>query len=483
MKITLLTPPPLDGKRVADRVAGCAYGLYPVPNVFELTMAAVLERDGHDVRYVNFPIENRGIPEFERFAAADDSDLYAFYTVNLTRDTDRAAARMILGKREKRKASIVFYGPSPSYNPDEFMIADSCYVVRGEPEMSFSDLAKALGSGAPAAPPAGVTMSLNGNIAHGPERPLIEDLDSLPFPARHLVKAHRDRYNNPKLGVKPFTSVYASRNCRHRCAYCVPCSLSFARELEYRRHHDRRKPPVAVRSAKNVVEEFQLLKKDSCRSAVFLDDQFIWEEDRTVEMCEGIAPAGIVWGCASRADYITDRAAAAMAAAGCRFVDIGAESFDQRILDDVRKGLKVDAVEKAVKIIKKHGIDAKLNILVGCSALETKETIRANQKMIRKLDIDQVMYNIANPFPGTDLYETAKRDGWFVEGDYRPSDVQKEAIIRLPNLAPEELVREVRRANFRFFLSPRFILKRALRVRSFTDAADSIRAMKKKLFG
>jgi anaerobic magnesium-protoporphyrin IX monomethyl ester cyclase len=480
MKITFLTPPPLDGKQVADRVAGCAYGLYPVPNVFELTVAAILERDGHDVRYVNFPVENRGIAEFEQFTARDDSDLYAFYTVNLTRDTDRAAARKIL---EKRRAGIVFLGPSPSYNPDEFLTGDSCFVVRGEPELSFSELAKSIAAGGPAAAPAGVSMLLNGNIAHGPERPLIEDLDSLPFPARHLIRAHRGRYNNPKLGVKPFTSVCASRNCRHKCSYCVPCSLSFARELEFRRNHERRKPPVAVRSAKNVAEEFQLLKKDGYRSAVFLDDQFIWDEDRTVEMCGGIAPTGIVWGCASRADYITDRAAAAMAAAGCRFIDIGAESFDQRILDDVRKGLKVEAVERAVRIIKRHGIDAKLNILVGCSALETKETIRANQKMIKKLDVDQVMYNIANPFPGTELYEIAKRDGWFVDGDYRPSDVQKEAIVRLPNLSPEELVREVRRANFRFFLNPRFILKRALRVRSFSDAADAARAMKKKLFG
>ena len=479
MKITLLTPPPLDGNRVADRVAGCAYGLYPVPNVFELTMAAVLERDGHDVRYVNFPILERGEAEFDSFAAGDDSALYAFYTVNLTRDTDRAAARRIITKRNAR---VVFYGPSPSYNPDEFLIHENCYVVRGEPEASFSELAAALDRGATDAPPAGVSMLVGGSPVHGPARPLIEDLDLLPFPARHLVKDHRDKYFNPKLGVKPFTSVYASRNCRFRCVYCVPCSLSFARELEHRRQNDGKKPPVGVRSAESVVAEFELLERDGYRSAVFLDDQFIWDEERTVKMCEGIGRTGIVWGCASRADFITERAVAAMAAAGCRFIDIGAESFDQRILDDVRKGLKIETVEKAIKIIRGHGIDAKINILVGCSALETKETIRANRKMVKKLKVDQVMYNIANPFPGTELYDIAKRDGWFVEGDYRPSDVQKEAIIRLPNLTPEELVSEVRRANVAFFLSPRFVLKHIFRFRSASDVIDAARAMKKKLF-
>jgi len=477
LKITMLTPPPLDGKRVADRVAGCAYGLYPVPNVFELTVAAVLERDGHALRYENFPVQNESISDFERYVKSDDSDMYAFYTVNLTRETDRIAASKI---RAARAAHIVFYGPSPSYNPDEFLDGEGRFVVRGEPEASFSELARLLAGGVPAEPPAGISMAAGGKILHGPERPLIEDLDSLPFPARHL--AHRDRYFNPKLGAKPFTSVYASRNCRFKCVYCVPCSLSFARELEYRRHHDRRKPPVGVRSAKNVVAEFELLKRDGYRSALFLDDQFIWEEDRTVEMCAGIARTGIIWGCASRADFITERVVAAMAAAGCRFIDIGAESFDQRILDDVRKGLKIEKVEEAVKIIRARGIDAKLNILVGCSALESKETIRANRKRIKKLKVDQVMYNIANPFPGTELYEIARRDGWFVEGDYRPSDVQKEAIIRLPNLKPEELVREVRRANLEFFLSPRFILRHIFRFRSLSDVSDALRALKRKLY-
>ncbi|HOX27870.1 MAG TPA: radical SAM protein [bacterium] len=477
MKITLLTPPPLDGKRVADRVAGCAYGLYPVPNVFELTAAAVLERDGLRVRYANFPIDGGDEAAFRAFLESDDSDIYAFYTVNLTRETDGIAAKLI---RARGKTPVVFYGPSPSYNPDEFLMDGDCYVVRGEPEASFSGLAARLAEGAPAEPPPGVSMLRGGKPLHGPEQPLIDDLDSLPFPARHLVR--RDAYYNPKLGVKPFTSAYASRNCPFRCVYCVPCSLSFARELEYRRHHEGKKPPVRTRSAANVIAEFELLKRDGYKSVVFLDDQFILGEDRTVEMCEGIARTGIIWGCASRADFITERAVAAMAAAGCRFIDIGAESFDQRILDDVRKNLKVETVEQAIKIIKKHGIDAKLNILVGCSALETKETIRANKGMIRKLKVDQVMYNIANPFPGTELYDIAKRDGWFVEGDYRPSDVQKEAIIRLPNLGPEDLVREVRRANLAFFLNPRFVLKRLARFRSLSDAADAFRALKRKLF-
>jgi len=480
LKISLLTPPPLDGKRVADRVAGCAYGLYPIPNIFELTVAAVLERDGHDIIYRNYPIEGAEFLPFDQYLKSDDSDLYAFYTVNLTRETDRIAARMIREFRSEKKVAVVFYGPSPAYNPDEFLIDDSTYVVRGEPELTFSELAFRLDRGDQVHGMPGLSSRNNGDFIHGPERPLIQDPDILPFPARHLIK--RDLYNNPKLGIKPFTSVYASRNCRFRCIYCVPCSLSFARELEHRRHHGGKKPPVAERSAKNVIEEFKQLQADGYRSAVFLDDQFIWKEERTIEMCEGIAPTGIVWGCASRADFITDRVVAAMKKAHCRFIDIGVESFDQRILDDVRKGLKVETIERAIKTIRNHGIDAKINILVGCSTLESKETIMNNRRTVKKLGVSQVMYNIANPFPGTELYDIAKRDGWFVEGDYRPSDVQKEAIIKLPNLTPDELVNEVRRANFAFFFSPRFVASRIVRFRSISDVRDAFQALRKKLF-
>lgn len=480
MKITLLTPPPLDGKRVADRVAGCAYGLYPVPNVFELTVAAVLERAGHDVAYLNMPMNGPADKNtLAHFLHTDNSALFAFYTVNLTRETDRITAGIIRDIRGI-EPTVVFYGPSPSYNPDEFLLDENTFVVRGEPEESFLDLAAALERGGEPVGLPGISALDGDRPSHGPFRPLMEDIDSLPFPARHLID--RDKYFNPKLGVRPFTSVYASRNCSFNCVYCVPCSLSFARELEFRREHDGRKPPVRARSAGNVIEEFELLKRDGYRSALFLDDQFIWKPERTIKMCEGIGRTGIIWGCASRADFISDEVVSAMAAAGCRFIDIGVESFDQRILDDVDKNLKVETIERAVKIIKKHGIHAKINVLVGCSALETTETIAHNRRMVRRLGVDQVMYNIANPFPGTRLYDKAKKDGWFVHGDYVPADVQKESIINLPNLTAEQLVREVRKANMAFFFSPRFILKNIGRFRSPRDFFDALKSLKRKLF-
>ncbi|MEW6202255.1 MAG: radical SAM protein [bacterium] len=479
MKITFLVPPPLDGKKVADRVAGCAYGLYPMPNVFELTAAAVAEREGHIVKYMDFPIHRWSPDRFEDFLANDRSDVYLLYTVNLTGETDRIAAEKIRIVRGD-EPTIIFYGPAPTYEPENFLADENMFVIRGEPESTLAELLRALDKESGKTAIDGISYREDGKIEHAHPRALIDDLDSLPFPARHLLD--RSLYYNPKLGVRPFTTAYGSRNCPHKCLYCVPCSLSFARELEYRRYNDGRKPPIRLRSAENIIEEFRLLKTDGYRSATFLDDQFLWDENRTMQICEGIRDTGIIWGCASRADRITERVARAMAAAGCRFIDIGVESFDQRILDYIRKDLKVDEIERAIRAVRQAGISAKVNILLGCSPLETKETIAHNLRQIARLGVDQVMFNISNPFPGTEFYEIAKKEGWLVHGNYVPSDVQKEAIINLPHLSAEQLVREVRRANLAFFLNPRFILKNITRFRSPAEWRDAMRSLKRKLF-
>jgi radical SAM superfamily enzyme YgiQ (UPF0313 family) len=167
-----------------------------------------------------------------------------------------------------------------------------------------------------------------------------------------------------------------------------------------------------------------------------------------------------------------------MAAANCKFIDLGVESFNQEILDYVKKDIDVKKNEEAIRLVKKYGISAKINIMFGASPLETMETIRKNTEEVKRLKVDQVMYNIANPFPGTDFYKTAKENNLFVYGDYKPVNVAKEANIAYPHLSKTDLERAVRSANFAFFLSPRFVLKNIRRIGSL----DALKAMFRKLF-
>ena len=473
MKITFLVPPPIDGN-IPERVAGCAYLLYYVPNIFLLNAAAVLEKEGFEVKYIETTIKKWDRGYFLAFLREDLSDVYCFYSVNLSQNTDFQALKNI---REIRKnVPIVFFGPASSDRPAEFVVDENTYVVRGEPEYTMLELVRALEAKSNIKGIKSVSFRSNAEILHNVNREPIEDLDALPFPARHLLE-ERDVYYNPKLGKRPFTAVCTSRGCSYRCIYCVPSSLSFSRELEYK-HHVGKKPPVRKRSPKNIIEEFKLLKSQGYKAVNVQDDQFVWGEERTVKICEGIKALDIVWGCSARSDHLNEPIVKAMAAAQCKFIDLGVESFNQEILDYVKKDIDVKKNEEAIKLVKKYGINAKINIMFGASPLETTATIKKNMEEVKRLKVDQVMYNIANPFPGTEFYKIAKENKLFVYGDYKPVNVAKEANIAYPHLGKTDLENAVRRANFEFFLTPRFILKNIRRLGSL----DSLKAMFRKLF-
>src|SRR3990167_8188957 len=473
MKITFLVPPPIDGK-IPERVAGCAYLLYYVPNIFLLSAAAVLEKAGYEVRYIETTIKKWQRGHFLAYLKEDLSDVYCFYSVNLSQGTDIYALNDIRNLRGD--VPVIFFGPAPSDRPAEFVVDNDSYVVRGEPEYTMVELLKALHSKSSVNGIKSVSFMDNGEIIHNVNRELIEDLDSLPFPARHLIE-EKEVYYNPKLGKRPFTAVCTSRGCSYRCIYCVPSSLSFSRELEYK-HYLGKKPPVRKRSPENIIEEFKLLRSQGYKAVNIQDDQFVWGEERTVKICEGIKDLGVVWGCSARSDHLTEPIVKAMAEAHCKFIDLGVESFNQEILDYVKKDIDVKKNEEAIKLVKKYGISAKINIIFGALPLDTMDTIKRNMEEVKTLKVDQVMYNIANPFPGKDFYKIAKENKLFVYGDYKPVNVAKEANIAYPHLGKTDLEKAVRRANFEFFLTPRFILKNVRRLGSL----DSLKAMFRKLF-
>ncbi|OHB73071.1 MAG: hypothetical protein A2W17_05015, partial [Planctomycetes bacterium RBG_16_41_13] len=365
MKITFLVPPPIDGN-IPERVAGCAYLLYYVPNIFLLSAAAVLEKEGYEVRYIETTIKKWDKKQFRTFLREDLSDIYSFYSVNLSQNTDMQALQDI---REIRgNVPILFFGPAPSDRPAEFVCDEHTYVVRGEPEYAMLELINALDTRSGIKGIKSISFKDNGEIVHNASREPIEDLDVLPFPSRHLLE-ERDVYYNPKLGERPFTAVCTSRGCSYRCIYCVPSSLSFSRELEYK-HHYNKKPPVRKRSPENIIEEFKLLKSQGYKAVNIQDDQFVWGEERTIKICEGIRDLDIVWGCSARSDHLTDPIVRAMAAAHCKFIDLGVESFNQEILDYVKKDIDVRKNEEAIGLVKKYGISAKINIMFGASPLE-----------------------------------------------------------------------------------------------------------------
>lgn len=473
-----LVPPVLEGKLAAERSSGCTHVVYPMPNIYELTVIAQVERlNAFVVNYRDMVWEAADKDALSHFLQTDQSDVYLIWAVNLSMANDLQAAGLI--HAIVPNAFILWLGPAPTYFRDEFLTTQRDIIVRGEPENTVLAVLNALNSGSSWQSEEGVSWKdNNGQLHHNPPRPLITDLDALALPARHFIA---DRvYRNPKVKITPYTVAITSRNCPFKCIYCVPCSLSFAREIESRRYSGR-KPLISYRSVESVDRELRQLAAEGYKAVGFMDDNFIWTEKRTLAICQSLKRYGLKWGCQARVDAITEPIAKALGESGCMYVDLGVESFDNEILKFVKKGITVEQIEQSIHLLKKYHIPVKLNILIGTSPLETKETLKNTLRRAKALKVDQVMFNIVSPFPGTEFYNMAMENGWIKGGKYVPTDVQRESILNYPHLSSAEMESMLWRSNMSYFLSPRFVWHQIRKFRSLADFTHALRTLKVKL--
>lgn len=479
MKLTFLVPPCFDNKQAPERSAGCTRIVYPMINIYELTLAAYLRSKlACDVEYKDFVYEKSDEKTFRDFLKNDRSEFYFIWTVNLSIESDVLAIGII---REYHPSTpIILTGPGSTYYTSKCLLDSNIYVVRGEPEESALELVQSITDNKTADGVKGVSYLKEASVVKNPPRPLIKNLDAMPFPARDLLGGHI--YHNPKLKTGPYTTVLTSRNCPYKCIYCVPSSLTFAREIEYETYNPGHKPPISFRSIESIAKEVEMLASEGYKAIGFMDDNFIWNETRTRGICDIMSKHKLVWGCQARVDAITEPIAKMLGESGCRYVDLGVESFDAGILEYVRKGITPADIYRSVKLLKKYRVPVKLNVLIGSSPLETPETVRHTLKEAKKLDVDQVMFNIVSPFPGTKYYEICKKNGWIKGNEYRPTDVQRDSILNLPSISAEEMEKLLFRNNLSYFLSPRFIIKQIRRYTSWSEFIASLKALKIKLF-
>lgn len=479
MKITFLVPPTLDSNRPAERSAGCTRVVYFAPNIYELTVIGVVENENlGEVAYEDFVFYKKDEEQYRDFLKNDNSDVYCIWTVNLSIESDLKAISILQDIRSEAK--VILMGPGPSYFIEKCLVNDRIVIVRGEPEATIVELLHAIDEGKTFEGILGISWMRDGKIVNNGFRPLIVDLDKLPFPARHFIADRR--YHNPKIKRKGYTTAFTSRNCPFHCIYCVPSSLTFAREIENKRFTGR-KPTISYRTAESVDREMALLSEQGYKAVGFMDDNFIWNEERTRQMCAIMKKYGMQWGCQARVDAITEPIAEMLGESGCCYVDLGVESFNDEILRYVRKGITTEQIYEAIGLLKKYKVPVKLNVLIGSSPLETKETLRHTLKEAKKLKVDQVMFNIVSPFPGTEFYKLCKENNWLSTPDYVPTDVQRESILNLPNISSREMEKILFKNNLSYFLSWNFIVKQLKRFSSWSEFAHSARALKIKLFG
>lgn len=477
MHITFLVPPVIMGEHPAERSSGCTRVVYPTPNIYELQVAACVEQR-YAVSYLDCVNHAISMDELTDRVKRQPASVYILWTVNLSVQNDIEVTRRI--HHAAPEAWVLLLGPGASYFYKECHVDERTIVVHGEPEMTVMELLEAIDRQTDWRRIDGISYQENGEHHRNKMRPLMDTLDELPVPARHLVADIS--YRNPKLKCTPYTTMVTSRNCPFRCIYCVPSSLTFAREIEYK-EYNHRKPPISFRSPEKVAEEIRQLAAEGIKAIGFMDDNFIWNEKRTAAICEVLRETGIVWGCQARVDAITEPIAQMLGASNCRYVDLGVESFNDEILSYIHKGITSEQIYTAIRLLQNYQVPVKLNILIGTSPLETEETIKDTIRKAKKLHVDQLMINIVSPFPGTQFYQMALENGWLKDGVYTPTDVQRESILNYPNLSNKKMEHLLFVSNLSYFLSPRFVWTQLRKFRSWKDFTHALRSLKIKLFG
>jgi radical SAM superfamily enzyme YgiQ (UPF0313 family) len=459
-----------------DRVYGCNYGFDHKPPVHLLQVASYAQADlGWDVRLLDCPAEGMDIAAFEAFIAAEPFDVVAHWTTYLSAVEDVTAARAVRDLMPGRPRHV-FMGTASTWRPEEFAISRDAFCLLGEPEHTLRDLDAAWRG-------EGVVEGLDGlawqdeqGVTHrGGFRKLL-DVSSLPMADRRLLKG---RYTANRLDAAPITVMVVSRGCGFKCSFCTPNAVDQAIELEFKRLQSRYvdRPPLRKRTVDQIVAELEDIAALGFKGVEIADNIFTWGKARTQEICRRIEPLGLRWICLARANMLhDDETLQAMYRAGCRMVYMGSESFDDGLLADMVKDLKVADVRKAVETCRRNGVEPEVSVLMGGSPNETWRSLLFSWRAARSLGTPFVHFSVALPAPSTELYDQARENGWFVDGDFQPTDNARDVIINLPNLSAGELRLALKFAYASQYLTPKSLARQARNVRGPRDVMHKAKA-------
>lgn len=454
MRILLINPPWVRRKdNVWNNVASV------MPPLGLAWMAAVLEHDGHKVCILDAHAERVDLDHFPSYLR----QLGQFELVGITATTaliinGLEIARMV--KSQLPHAMIILGGVHPTVLPDEVLTEPAVdLVVRGEGERTISQLA----AEKPLEQIQGISFRFGQAIRHNPDQDLIEDLDSLPMPAYHLLPM--DKYH-PAIGAakrRPAVSMLATRGCPGRCTFCYRI---FGKRLR-------------VRSGRKIAEEAKFLQDNyGIKEICFYDDTFTILKREVYAFCQALEDlkTDLTWSCFSRTDTVDEQLLMRMKQSGCHQVMYGIESASAEILSKIGKRTNVEKSEHAVRITQKVGLDVRAAFMIGNPG-ETEHTMKEMLTFAIRLDPELVNFNITTPFPGTEMFRWADEKGYLITKNWADYDLAH-PVMKLPTVYCKKVQKFYRKAHIRFFLRPRYIVKRIAKLRTLVDFADAFRGLR-----
>ncbi len=409
--------------------------------------ASVLKYTDADVDVIDTTFEDNPMEFLNEHFKNNKYDMLGFSVMTSSLKDANEVVKIV--KKHNPKTKIVYGGPHPTLMPNETfeMNKDIDAVAIAEGEQTFVEM---INKDFDFDGVKGLWYRNNGDIISNPNREPVEDLDTIPFPARHLLNMEKYIENWYQLDIVDYnlrgTGILASRGCPYNCTFCQPILKSmFGRGMR-------------KRSAKNIVKELMHLKDIyDINSFLFLDDTFTIYPEWVTEFCDEVIKNDLrlKWGCNSRAHLVDKELFKKMKEAGLSKVYIGMESGSQRVLNEVyRKGITLEHVKNATKILKELKINTQGYFMVGAPS-ETVDEIKQTIRFAKNLDIEEATFSITTPLPHTTLYEKTKH---LIAKDITEFDYYKNPVYQpIDGLDSKSITYWKRRALLEFYLHPKRI--------------------------
>jgi anaerobic magnesium-protoporphyrin IX monomethyl ester cyclase len=433
-KITFVSPPPPPGAHVD----------YQHPTIGLATMAAVLEKNGYKNTVIDCPRLNITREDLKQEITRFEPDIVGITCVTATFSSATKAARII--KESCPNAIILLGGPHATFMDRQILseYPDIDIVVRGEGEETILEIASHITDNnfKELHEVAGVTFRENEQIIQTPNRPFIHNLDQLPFPTYKHFPLRKYRLFG-KLGLP----IITSRGCPFQCAFCLTPKMAGK--------------TFRARSPRNVVDELEWLKNEYGAGAFsFYDDVFTYDKKRAFEICAEMKKRtiNVPWDCQTRVDQISRELLAEMRDANCQLISFGVESGSQEMLDTMKKGTTVEQNEIAIRYAKEAGLSVAISVIIGYPG-ENIDTLKQTLDFIRRTEPDDAYLSLATPYPGTELYDIVKDQGWKISNEWAHYETRT-PVFENPSL-PSKKIKKVREKFYNHFYSWSYILRQS----------------------
>lgn len=450
MKILLVLAPMFEHK---NHLLSSADSEIPIGLCY---LGAVLEKAGHKVTILDGQLCPNTGRELESLLLKDDFDLVGFSAV--TPSSSRAARLAKITKETKPNVFTVLGGVHATVTGPDVLneMPEIDVAIFNEGEATILALIEYLRGKHILKTINGIAFRENGQIIQTQPRALIENLDSLPYPAYHLIDVFR--YTPPPgLFFKlPIISMISSRGCPFRCNFCADRIIWQGR---YR-----------FRQPKAVVDEMEFWAKTyGIKEVKFLDSTFTIGRDRIVEFCHELINRnlGLLWRCSSRVDQEDLELLKLMRKAGCCSISFGIESGSDEILEKMNKNISVEKIKQTVKWSKEAGLETKGFFIMNYPG-ETVETTEQTISLSQDLDLDFAGFNLTIPYKGTKMREEAEKN-CRIEPKYwdnPDSPLGNQIYFYQKDLPADYLKNAYQRAIRGFYLKPRVIWRNIKKIRN-----------------